>query len=460
MQGMLVLIVYAAIIIGATILFTKKTNDVERFNVADRNVGAVLGALSIAANWVWAPSLFVSAERAYGTGIPGMFWFLVPNVLCLIIFIPFAKRVRSQVPNGITLSDYMGKWYNSAKVQGIYQFQLGSLAVMSASVQLLAGSKMVSIMTGLPFFWVSVILATIAFTYAQFSGIKASITADVAKIAVVLGGLALLLPMTMRSSGGISTLINGLGGRTGEYTALFSGKGIDVLLAFGLPTAIGLMSGPFGDQSFWQRSFSIRERSIGRAFFFGALIFGLVPICMGSIGFLAAGAGFNAADTGVVNLEYITALLPEWVLIPFLFMVIAGLLSVVGSNLCATASLMSDRPQLGAVHNARIGMAALLIMAVAIANIPGLTVTHLFLFYGTLRASTLLPTILTISGKRLCARGVFLGILASLLIGLPIFAYGSLANLSIYKTIGSLTTVLLSGIVSTIISRAGAIGHE
>ncbi len=454
MLGIYALIISAVVAIGATMIFTRRTNNAEKFNVADRNIGAVLGAVSIAANWVWAPSLFVSAERAYVTGIPGMLWFLVPNVLCLIIFIPFAKRMHGQLPDGITLSDYMGRHYRSSKVQGIYQFQLGSLAVLSASVQLLAGSKMVSLITGLPVLTVSVALAAIAFTYAQFSGIKASVTADVAKIAVLFVGFVLLLPMAFGASGGVATLVKGLGGATGEYTELFSGKGIDVLFSFGLPTAIGLLSGPFGDQSFWQRSFAIRKKSVGRAFAVGALIFALVPISMGSIGFLAAGAGFAASDTGVVNLEYISATLPQWVLVPFLFMVIAGLLSVVGSNLCAAASLISDKTR--EVGKARAGMAALLIIAVAVANIPGLTVTHLFLFYGTLRASTLLPTIMTLLGKRLCARAVFCGILVSLCVGLPIFAYGNIFNDALCKTVGSLTTVTMSGLIAALASRKEA----
>lgn len=158
-------------------------------------------------------------------------------------------------------------------------------------------------------------------------------------------------------------------------------------------------------------------------------------------------------DPGVVNLEYISAILPQWVLVPFLFMVIAGLLSVVGSNLCATASLLSDKTR--EVGKARAGMVMLLIVAVAIANISGLTVTHLFLFYGTLRASTLLPTVMTLLGKRLAAKGVYAGILISLCVGLPIFAYGNLAGDSVFKTIGSLTTVSLSGIVAALASRKG-----
>jgi len=133
-------------------------------------------------------------------------------------------------------------------------------------------------------------------------------------------------------------------------------------------------------------------------------------------------------------------------------MILAGLLSTVSSNLCSAASLTTDRrkTESGAqnIRSSKITMALLLLLAVGIANVPGLTVTHLFLFYGTLRASTLLPTVLTLKGRKLSENGVFYGILASLAIGLPIFAYGNIANISLYKIIGSITAVLLSGIVA------------
>ena len=256
-------------------------------------------------------------------------------------------------------------------------------------------------------------------------------------------------------TGGIDTVRAGLGSISGEYTSLTSASGIEVLLGYGLPMAIGLISGPFGDQCFWQRAFAIRKDRIGRAFFAGALLFALVPLSMGTVGFLAAGAGFIANDAGMVNFEFVSSLLPAWVLVPFLCMIVSGLLSTVDSNLCAAASLTTDWLGIGkdTVQTSRRTMLCLLAVAIAIANIPGLTVTYLFLFYGTLRASTLLPTVMTLLGKKLTGKGVFIGVLTALCVGLPIFAYGNLAGLPAVKAAGSLTTVLSSGIVAAIASR-------
>lgn len=86
MYGIIVLTIYALIMIGATVFFTKISNNTDDFHVANRNLGTVISMLSIAATWIWAPALFVSSTQAYSTGIPGLFWFLVPNVLCLIFF--------------------------------------------------------------------------------------------------------------------------------------------------------------------------------------------------------------------------------------------------------------------------------------------------------------------------------------------------------------------------------------
>ncbi len=140
----LVLLIYAAVMLLSTVLLTQREKSVIGFCVGNRNIGWIVSAFSIAATWIWAPALFTSTETAYTKGFAGLFWFLVPNVLCLVLFIPFAKRVRKEMPAGITLSGYMYSKYKSEGVKNVYLFQLGALSVLSTGVQLLAGSKILS----------------------------------------------------------------------------------------------------------------------------------------------------------------------------------------------------------------------------------------------------------------------------------------------------------------------------
>ena len=72
MNGVTILFVYAAIMILATVILTKKEKNVERFCVGSRSENWLMSALSIAATWIWAPALFVSTEKAYSTGWPIM----------------------------------------------------------------------------------------------------------------------------------------------------------------------------------------------------------------------------------------------------------------------------------------------------------------------------------------------------------------------------------------------------
>ncbi len=450
MYGLLVLLIYTTLMLGATFLLSQKSGTAASFHVADRRLGLFQSAMSIAATWIWAPALFTSAEKAYTQGWPGLFWFLVPNVLCLLVFVPFAQKIREQMPEGVTVSGYMAEHYRSKRVHGVYLFELSALTVLSTAVQLLAGAKILAAVTGWPFWLLTVALALIAFSYSQHSGIRASVLTDTLQMLLMLGCCALLVPLALRGNGA-GSLVKGMAGMTGEFTHLLDKNGLTVLLSFGLPSAIGLLAAPFGDQCFWQRAFSIRRDKMGKAFRLGALLFAIVPLSMGVLGFIAAGSGFTAADSGMVGFELVRSIFPAWVMVPFLFMLISGLLSTVDSNLCAAASLTSDFG--GGMKAAKGSMLLVLALAILIANIPGLTVTGLFLIYGALRSTTMLPTVLTLKGKALSARGVFAGVLVSLAVGMPIFIVGTVTGNAALKAAGSLCAVLLSGIISLALSR-------
>lgn len=328
----MVLMVYTAVMLGITVTMTRKEDSVENFCVGNRDTGWFLSALSIAATWIWAPALFSSTENAYTRGFAGLFWFLVPNVLCLIFFIPFARRIREEMPKGITLSGFMYGKYHSKGVRNTYLFQLGVLSALSTGVQLLAGSKILSMLTGIPFTAMTIIMAVIAFSYSQFSGIKASILTDAVQMVFMLASSMSFVYFGVKNGGGLETLAIGLGGIAGDAGSLFSRRGWEIFLGFGLPTAIGLLSGPFGDQCFWQRAFCVKKNKVGRAFLVGALLFGIVPLSMGMLGFVGAGMGYVAVDTGIINFELISTLFPVWAVIPFLFMIVSGLLSTIDNN--------------------------------------------------------------------------------------------------------------------------------
>lgn len=98
MFGIVILAVYAVLMIGVTLMFTRKTTDAEGFHVADRRIGSAIAAMSIAATWIWAPSLFTSSEMAYTRGIPGMFWFKPLPVAMPMMYSEVKEAVEEYEP--------------------------------------------------------------------------------------------------------------------------------------------------------------------------------------------------------------------------------------------------------------------------------------------------------------------------------------------------------------------------
>lgn len=468
MTGYLLLATYTIGMVLVAYMFCRKGGkNKDEFLVASRSIGGWKLATTIAATWIWAPALFISAEQAFRHGLAGVFWFTVPNVLTLIIFGYIAIRLKRVYKEGYTISGFMMEKY-SKRVNSVYLFQVVGLTVCSFAVQLLAGAYVISFITGIPFMTVTIILTAIALMYSFTYGLRASIVTDHIQMLLIAFGCLFIVPYLIYSTGGISTVVAGLGGTTGEYGNVFSTEGLHVFWVFGLMTTIGLLAGPYGDQTFWQRVFSTSEREIKRGFTRGALIFAIVPVMMSMIGFVAAGTNLNVVNTGYVNIETVVAFLPDWIIIIFVFMVLSGLMSTMDSKLCAISAIAGHdlvqrfskgKSEASVLSYARYAMVLLAIGGILIANIPGMQILYLFLFYGTLRASTMIPTVLTILQYKLHEAGVFYGVIGAYCIGLPIFVYGQMNGLVMYSVTGSVLTIVLSGTIALIISKR-RIAHE
>lgn len=470
-EGWALIAGYFAAMLVLVYYLRKREKTKEEFLVANRSMPWLLTAFSMAATWVWAPSMFVASEKAYTQGVAGVFWFVVPNVLTLVLFAFFANKMRRLRPDGWTFSDYIREKYSN-RCHSLYLVESFGLQIMSFAVQLLAGATIFSKITGISFTATTIVMAICPLFYTFACGIRSSIITDFWKmlwiVIVLLAGLPIML-----SNAGPDTLIKGLGGITGDFDSLISYNGLLVALGFGVPTTIGLLSGTFGDQMFWQRVFCVKADKVKQTMIVAAVIFAVVPISLALFGFIAAGAGLDINDTQLTNVGAVIAFCPKWFLYLFFVLILAGLISTVDSIICAVSSVAGHDVSVRAfnawikkyekrekiswvlewaaadgVGLARVSMVVVTVLAVLIANIPGLTILYLFLFYGTLRSSVMLPTVFAILGKPMTEKGLFYGILTSMIVGLPIFAYGNFAGNVPMIVAGSLFTILASGLIA------------
>ena len=456
-QGWLLIGVFFIAMFSILAFLPKSRKTKKLFLVGNRNISWVIMGLSMAATWVWAPSMFTAAEKAYTQGFAGLFWFVAPNVLTLWLFGYFATKMRERKPNGWTFSYYMKEKFSN-RTHNLFVTESIVLQIASMAVQLLAGGVIFSKICGLPFFWTTIALAAIPLIYAAIDGIKGTAISDFVKMLFIAAVLLTGLPL-MFNSAGVDTFVKGLGGISGDFGSLFSKKGLEVFLSFGIPSTIGLLSGTFGDQMFWQRAFSVRRFNVKKMMILAGFVFAIVPICLGSFGFFAAGAGLNVTDTQLTNVASVTTFLPKWFLYLFFIMILAGLISTVDSVLCAFSAVgghdIIKRLQEKGIATivkpltfARIFMVGISAMGVCIANIPGLAITTLWLLYGMFRASVMLPTVFATVGSKMHESGIFYGVLAAWLLGWPTYMYASLSGNTPLIVASSLFVVLIPGILA------------
>ena len=274
----------------------------------------------------------------------------------------------------------------------------------------------------------------------------------------------LLVPSAVISAGGWDVVLSGLGGITGKgANILGTDFATGVFMGVGFVTFIGHMGGPWGDNSFYQRAFAIQQQQVRWAFWIGAIIFVCIPLLSGVLGFLAAGLKYQipAALVGYTNIVTVGSLLPAWCSMLYLFMLFAGLVSVLDSQLSSAANIAGhdvynrfNTTEEHSISYARTGMLMLVVAGLVMANWPGMTLPTIFLFFGIMRACVWLPIMISIwNPDAITERGIYWGILSAFLVGFPLYVYGQYWGGG--KDIifaGTMLAVFGSGLLSLVIS--------
>lgn len=438
----------------------KEVNTGVSFLLSNRSVGFLLGAISVATAWVWAPALFVASQKAYEQGLPGLFWFTFPNVMALVLFSFLASRMKKIFNYGYTLPEYMKIRFDK-KMQIIYMIAVFVIQVYSVILQVTAALLLLNFITGIDKAILIVILGFIIVSLSLIKGFRSSLAADVIKAAFIAVVGIIIVPWGINQSGGLSNIIQGIGGISGNFTNIFD---INVALAFGIPISVSLLSGIVIDQQQWQRAFAMKSNVVRKSFLLGAVFFVFVPLLLGILGFAAAGSNVTIStnQTQLAGLFLVKNYLPQIGVYIFSFMVLAGLVAAGMAALSAAGSVgaidllrlfKKDFSDKKTIFISRITMIVILLIAVSIALIPNIQLLYLVLLIGVFRAALMIPTILSLYWPRLSTNFTFSGIVLGMLMGMPLFIYGSVSKNLLISSLGSLMPIF----VSTIFCVLGAI---
>lgn len=335
----------------------------DKFLVA-RGLHSASYAKSIASTWIWAPALFVSSQIAYQYGLAGFLMFLIPNVLTLWIFGFLCDKYDINFSTAVETVKKVGK------VQQAEHLTITSaLLIGSTFVQILGIHALLSQWFGVPRVFSALAILGLSLLIIWGKGLKACIKTDAFKYEIIfICGLALVFCTDNHSA------LNFDGHLDFNLLTLF--------LSFGLPTAIGLLSAPYADTTFWQRANSIERDERFKTFFLAGAFFALIPMLFAII-------GFSASTTDNWQLQNFATSSFSMTLLAVA--VLSALIATVDSNLCAVGALAKK----GKENVTIIAFCALL--TVLFCWLDNLTIVDLFLLYGTLRTVASVPTILSLT---------------------------------------------------------------
>ena len=341
-------------------------------------------ASSIAATWIWAPAIFVASSIAHNDGIYGLLWFLIPNMLTLIIF-GYVSRKTLQIVSkeSITLSGIAE--LSSKHQKTIHIFVSICLLICSSCVQFIGIHTVLSSWFHIPKAISWILGSTICVLIVFNNGLGSCIRSDVIKYFGIAFISVILLIFTYIGLNE-KILIFGINNAT------FG----DVAISFGIVSSIGLISAPYVDQTFWQRVFSIRDNiylknKIFYIFLNSSLMFGIIPFMFGIIGLLNT-------YTGDLSWQITDAFSNNFILSALLALaVILALVSTLDSNLCALSSYVYEIRK--DIFYLKLSMLVLLVVSGSIFMFTDIGITQLFLIYGTIRTCIFIPTILIVFGK-------------------------------------------------------------
>jgi len=450
---------FAAVMFGLVVLLRKRGPQTrEGFYVADRKVGFIPGAMSVAVSWVWAPALFVASSIAYDLGLAGALWFIVPNVACFFIFAPIAVKMRETVPEGYTLPGYFRARYPKHHAVAVAFSITAGLFMMTAIVEnLVAISKLYNFYTGNPGWIAIVVMSAITVGYSLISGLKASVITDVLQMAmvIVIGLILVPIAFSLTSTSRVAdiSVLQGVGGSVSWLAIAF---------APGLSLAFGLIGGPLGDQMFFQRAMAVRKEHIKKTMYLAGVFFAIVPITLSLFGFLGVALGNNieVADSELVGAIIIRKYLPIGASIFFFFLMMSGLASTLDSAFCGAGAIggriftntakkaVSEKRE---INLSRIIMIVFAFVGALLASVSR-DIWYVFMTDAAIASSGIVPIIFSVFWKKQTPQATFWSLVLSAAAGVIISIGGHFYGAKTLAALGAPIAVAIGLVVSITLS--------
>lgn len=426
---LLILLVFYGGTFYITTRIAKRKENADGFMTAGNKLGFGVSAASMTATWIWASSMYASAEAGYTYGVSGPIHYGLWGALMILFIYPFGKRIREVAPRAHTLAEVMyARHGRSSQLMLAGSNVVGS--IISLMSNFIAGGALIAMLSPFSFTQGVIAVAAGVLLYSLWSGFRASVMTDFVQVCAMLGAVVVIVPFIFFVAGFPEVFESGAANLTPEQSNFFSSE---AFMNQGAPYIAAVLAYAIGNQTIAQRLFAVRQDLIKRTFITATVGYGAMVIGVGMLGVLALYMGFEPTGGDVNNLipEMASDFLPPALLILFVIMVIGALSSTADSDLSALSSItMADiygqnvagkekaKPET-MLFIGRLTMILATAAAVVFASLQ-FNILDLLVFVGALWGALVFPVLASFYWKKVTNAAFTVAVLAALAIFIPV----------------------------------------
>jgi SSS family solute:Na+ symporter len=402
------LLVYAALLVGAGLWVSRRVRASGDFFVAGRALPAGMVFVTLLAANIGAGSTVGATGLGYRHGLSAWWWSGSAAIGCLFLGLLVAPRMHrlAEKHGFLTVGDFLEwRFDRSVRVLVAVILWLGTAALLSG--QLIAMAWAFEVIAGLPRLWGALLSGLILTAYFSGGGLMASAWVNLLQLATLLAGFLLAVPFAWSAGGGWAGLQGAAGAEAAARYGSLEGMGMAGILGLVVIFVPSFIVSP----GLIQKTFGARSpRAAARAALGNAAalaLFAFVPAILGM--------AMRAVEPGLSNVEMALPRLTMDVLPPWLGGL--GLAALFAAELSSadailfmlSTSLSRDlyqavlRPEATDAQLLRAGRGAAVaggVLGLLLAMVLPSVVAALKLFYGIMTAALFVPLLVGLFSSR------------------------------------------------------------
>lgn len=419
-----IVVIYLAIMLFIGWYSSKKINSNEDFMVAGRRLGPIMMAGTLAATEVGGGSSLGVVEKAYGSWGMSAVWYVLAMAITFIILAFIAPKLRNAMVK--TVPEYFRRRYGEAP--GIITAIIMILPLVGlTAIQFTASAVVLSVMTGMSYKLAVIIVCVVVTLYSVLGGLWSITITDFIQMALIIVGMALVVPFALKDVGGWQNIVNSL---PAEKLSLTQGIGVKTIISLIVMYTASFAVGQEAVQRYYAAK---NEKAAVKGSLIAAgvyILFAFIPAILGLASYAMVQNGIIDGTTILQNgARYALPTLAIQTMPPILVgLLFAGLISATmssaDSDLLGAGSIFSndiykvyinkdaDEKKVLRVTQLVMVLVGVLSMVVALTNTKNIITILMFSF--TLRAGgAFIPYILGHYWKK----ASFAGALSSVIVG-------------------------------------------